>query len=135
MYLYNDVQQWWYFLVSTFAIGSGIGMCFLVMVWRSNWCRVGTLRLWWWMKSAAVDCSVMDLCFTTCQPWNAGEEDQQWWYYLRPTFTAHLTFGAYLQAIWSLYYLIDDNNKQQLSSATSLGILMKEHEGGLSFWL
>ena len=124
MFLYNDVQQWWYVLVSTLAIFPTIGF---PMVWNSFYCTDGNQR-WWWRRTGS--CSVIWLCLPTWWRWYIVIEEEgheRWrWYYLNSTFAVPLTIGAILHSIFSRYRLNDDNH---------LEIFLKEREGGLSFWL
>ena len=136
MYLNNDVQQWWYFLVTTIAICSTIGTFCLDRVWSLDvdHCRVGNRRMWWWIWSLSVVSTTLENCLTTFRRWNNASKEDQWSSsYLRSTVIALLITGECLKAIWRSYGLNEDN--QELWSAPSFEIFLKKRKGGFSFWL
>ena len=128
MFLNNDDQQWWYFLVSAI----GLLFTFLRFVWSSCFCGVDNQRLWrWWMRLPSVVCSVIGFCLPTFRCWNNFNEDDQQWFCLRSAFTLSLIIGVFLMAIWTRYCWSD--NIQQLSSA--IRIFLTEREEGVLYRL
>ena len=114
MYLNNDVQQWWYFLVSTIAISGTLGT-FLLVVGNCYSLHDSHDSLWWYSFSLR---SFKDIFFAIhiC-PWKfwgwcgINDDDQQRWYYLRSSIAVDLIMNILFLALWSWYYL---NNNQQL---------------------
>ena len=116
----NDAQQWWYFLVSTFAIVSTIeifvhGLAGSLCYWRADypWKQ-------WWLRLVSAFCSAIAFSLPPGRHGNSvNEENWWWWHCLILTVTTIFTIGAFLLVtlalgmVGSLCYRRADNPRLQ----------------------
>ena len=103
MYLNNDVQQWWYFLISAFAIPS------MGSIFHQTFCIWGHLNednwsLWY---------SIIEFCFSVYWSWSLNDDDLWRLYYLRSAIAVPCTVSTFLLTLCNWYFMKDDNEQMR----------------------
>ena len=120
MYLNNEAQQWWYFLVSTIAITIKIASI-LLAVWRSYFLNGDKQLPWYYLGLASalnsavavaafsMNGSSLPLSWYWC---SMNDDESHQWYWLRCAIAETCTVGSSILALWRWDFT--DHDQQQL---------------------
>ena len=115
MYLNNDVQQWWYFLISGLFILSTIGPSLLaIRSWSylngDEWWQC--LRLCYYLRFVlAAFFAIKVYWLPAFWFWYSKNNDSQRCWYLRAVFAVFAVVfitGSFLLGLWTRYWMTDD---------------------------